>query len=245
MVVDASEDPSSEVDPILDAAPQPEHGPMFVDEPVSDTKFATDPRAGRKTPILSVGDGAFCFVDDSRCRASLLLSASVGLGIRAAGDAGPDIPYAQFMFRGGLVVRPLGWARQKWHPWGLGAIGSWSRGTGSVTLLGEDREPVQTHHTDAWRLGVHNQIWLSQKQHGLHLDFTLGTVRSHVLTSGLPLWGTHAEVAVGWGGWFGLFAGGDFLDRDTRVVFGVRGHALAAAPIIALALAGMALGGAM
>ena len=226
-------------------APQPEHGPFFVEEPVSDTRFATDPRAGRKTPRLSVGDGAFCFVDGSHCKASLILTADVGLGIRAAADAGPDIPYAQFMFRGGLVARPLAWSRRAWHPWGLGVIGSWSRGTGSVTLSGESREPVSTNRTDAWRVGVHNQIWFSQKQHGIHLDFTLGGVRSEVLTSGTPLWGSHAEVGVGWGGWLGLFASGDFLDRDTRVVFGLRGHSLAAAPIIALALAGMALGGAM
>jgi hypothetical protein len=241
----ANEHAPADVEPVVDAAPQPEHGPAFVPEPVSDTAFATDPRRGKRTPLLSVSDGGFCFVDDAWCRTSLILSASIGLGLRAAGDSGPDIPYAQFMFRGGLVARPLGWSRRTWHPWAVGAVGSWSRGTGSVTLLGEDREPVQTHHTDAWRVGLHNQIWLSKKPHGLHLDFTLGGVRSNVLTSGQPLWGSHAELGVGWGGWVGLFASGDFLDRDTRVVFGLRGHALAAAPIVALALAGMALGGAM
>jgi hypothetical protein len=245
MVVEVGDGAPDQVEAVSEAPPQPEHGPFFVDEPVSDTKFATDPRAGRKAPILSVGDGAFCFVDDAKCRASLVLSASVGLGLRAAADAGPDIPYAQFMFRGGIVARPLALSRKTWHPWGLGVIGSWSRGTGSITLAGEEREPSQTHHTDAWRLGLHNQIWLSQKAHGMHLDFTLGGVRSDVLTTGQPLWGTHAEVGFGWGGWLGLFASGDFLDRDTRVVFGLRGHAIAAGPIIALALAGLALGGAM
>lgn len=245
MVIESDDVAPEAVEPAVDAPPAPEHGPFFVGDPVSDTTFGTDPRAGRKTPLLSVADGGFCFVDDTHCKTSLLMSASVGLGVRAASDAGPDVPYAQFMFRGGLVARPLSLSRGTWHPWGLGVVGSWSRGTGSVTLSGEERTPRQTHHTDAWRVGLHNQIWFSKKPHGIHLDLTLGAVRSDVLTSGSPLYGTHAELGFGWGGWFGLFASGDFLDRDTRVVFGLRGHAIAAAPIIALAMAGMALGGAL
>jgi hypothetical protein len=118
-----------------------------------------------------------------------------------------------------------------------------------VTVSGssaeENQDVTSTDSTDAWRLGLYNQIWLSKKAHGLHLDLTLGTVRSDVLTSGHPLFGTHAEVAFGWGGWGSVFASGDFLDRDTRIVFGFRGHAIAAGPIIAMALAGLAIGGAL
>lgn len=227
-----------------------EYGPFFEEEAVSDTAFNTQPRRGKKTPILSVGNGAFCFVDGSACKVSLVLSASVGVGMRVpASDAGPDLPYSQFMFRGGLVTRPMMWTRRAWHPWGLGVVGSWSRGTGSVTQSGsaaeENPEVQTTDHTDAWRVGLYNQIWLSKKAYGLHLDLTLGTVRSDILTSGTALYGTHAELAFGWGGWGGLFASGDFLDRDTRIVFGFRGHGIAAGPIVALALAGLAMGGAL
>lgn len=226
--------------------PQPDYGPFWEAEPPSDATFATDPRKGRQTPVLSVGDGAFCFVNGSWCKASLILTASTGVGMRIpASDEGPDIPYAQFAFRGGLVVRPLMFGRRRdWHPWGLGMIASWSRGTGSITLDGEDGNR-DTPRTDAFRIAAFNQIWLSKKKHGIHLDLTIGGVQSEILTSGRTLWGTHAEVAFGWGGWGSLFAAADFLDRDTRVYFGLRGHGIAAGPIIAMALAGLAAGGAL
>jgi hypothetical protein len=165
-----------------------------------------------------------------------------------ASDQGPDMPYAMFTFRGGLSIRPLMLGKRRdWHPWGLGAVGSWSRGTGSVTVKGdfENQEVEETKRTDSVRFGVVNQLWLSKKPYALHLDFTMGGVRSEILTSGTALWGTHAEFAVGWGGWATLFASGDFLDRDTRVVFGFRGHGIAAGPIIAMAIAGLAAGGAL
>jgi hypothetical protein len=227
---------------------QEEYGPFFEPTPPSDTVHNTDPRKGKKTPILSVGNGAFCFVDGSHCKAALVLTAGIAAGMRVpASDAGPDLPYAHFEFRGGVVMRPLMFSRRAWHPWGVGAVASWSRGTGSVTVVGsfEEQDVAETDRTDAFRVGLYNQLWLSQKPHAMHIDFTFGTVNSEVLTSGRALWGTHAELGFGWGGWGGLFAGGDFLDRDTRVVFGFRGHGLVAGPIIGLALAGLAMGGAL
>lgn len=222
-----------------------EYGPFFEQEPPSDTRFGASISKGRK-PFGSVANGAFCFVDGSWCRASLLISAGVATGLRVpASDAGPDVPYAQFNVHGGLVFRPLMYAGRTWSPWGLGLVASWSRGTGSVTSNAGNTEHNDTKRTDATRVGVLNQIWLSKRPHGLHLDLTVGAVRSAVLTSGLPLWGTHAEVGFGVGGWATLFAGADFLDRDTRIMLGLRAHGIAAGPLIALALAGMAIGGAL
>jgi len=107
------------------------------------------------------------------------------------------------------------------------------------------RRPGGATRTDATRIALHNQIWLSKKAHGFHLDLSAGVVRSAVLDSGRSLWGTHAEIGVGIGGWATLFAGGDFLDRDARVMLGMRAHGIGAGPLIALALAGMAIGGAL
>lgn len=224
-----------------------DHGPFFVGDGPSDTAFATQPRK-RKTPLLSVGQGAFCFVDDTHCKTSLLADASVAAGVRApASHKGPDMPYAQYGFRGGLVIRPLMFKRKDWHPWGIGVVGGWSQGTGSVVVQSTEDgvEKSDTDRTPAVRVGLVNQLWLSQKPHAMHIDFTLGGVRSPVLTSGIPLIGTHAEVAFGWGGWGALYAAGDFLDRDTRISFGFRAHGIAAGPLIALAVLGAALGGAL
>lgn len=224
-----------------------EYGPFFEAEPATDTAYPSD---GRKTkyPVLSVGSGAFCFVEGSHCKASMLASAEVAAGVRApSSDKGPDLPHAHYGFRGGFVVRPLMFSRKAWHPWGIGVIGSWTRGTGSATVEGDadSQEVAETERTDAWRVAAVNQLWLSRKRYGVHLDFTMGIVRSQVLTSGAALFGTHAELAFGWGGWGSVFAGGDFLDRDTRFVFGFRSHGIAAGPIIAAALLGLALGGAL
>jgi hypothetical protein len=224
-----------------------EYGPFFEDEAPSDTAHAGRARKG-KAPVLSIGRGAFCFVEGTHCRSALLLDAGIAAGMRVpASDAGPDIPYAQFSVRAGFTVRPLAISRRTWNPWGLGVVGSWSRGTGSVTgaVSEEDSTIESTDSTDAWRVGLINQIWLSRRPYGLHFDFTIGAVRSSVLTSGVALWGTHAEVAFGWEGWAALFAGGDFLDRDSRLFFGMRAHGIAAAPLIALAIAGFAAGGAL
>ena len=224
-----------------------EYGPFFEDEAASDTKHASRLEK-RKTPLFSVGQGSFCFLDGSRCKASLLISAGVGAGLRVpASDAGPDMPYSQFNVHGGFVVRPLMYTGRDWHPWGLGVVASWSRGTGSVTVTGDamNQDVQSTERTDATRIGLLNQFWLTKKAHGLHIDVTLGAVRSDVLTSKYKLWGTHAEVGFGVGGWATLFAGADFLDRDTRLVLGLRAHGILSGPLIALALAGMAIGGAL
>ncbi|HWB77422.1 MAG TPA: hypothetical protein VG755_20790, partial [Nannocystaceae bacterium] len=66
-----------------------EYGPFFEQEPPSDTRFGASISKGRK-PFGSVANGAFCFVDGSWCRASLLISAGVATGLRVpASDAGP------------------------------------------------------------------------------------------------------------------------------------------------------------
>lgn len=242
------DEPSTDVEPVSEAPSDEEHGPFFEAPAVSDTAHATDPRKGKKAPVLSVHDGALCFVNGTYCKTSLVLDAGVGAGMRLpASDAGPDVPFAQFTFRGGFAVRPLMFGRRQWHPWGLGVVGSWSRGTGSVTVQGsaEDQDVSSTDSTDAVRVAALNQLWLSKKPHAMHIDFSFGAVRSDVLTSGIALWGSHAEVAFEWGGWGGVFASGDFLDRDTRVVFGFRGHGIAAGPVLAMVLAGLAMGGAM
>ena len=229
-----------------------DYGPFFEDEAPSDLQYLAQPRPGR-LPVLSVGDGAFCFVEGTYCKASMILSADIGAGVRApASDEGPDVPYAQFTFRGGVAIRPAmirsnRSRRKAWGSWGLGVVSSWSKGTGAITQRGnlEELENNSTVSTTAFRIGAINQMWLSKRNHATHLDFTFGGVRSEVLTSGVKLWGTHAEVAMGFGGWGGLFLSGDFLDRDTRVVFGFRGHGIAAAPIVAMALVGLAAGGAL
>lgn len=231
----------------LGAKAKGEYGPLFEDEAASDTSHRSKLQR-TKTPLLSVGKGAFCFLDGSRCKISLLISAGVGAGLRVpASDAGPDMPYSQFMVHGGFVVRPLMLAGREWHPWGLGAVASWSRGTGSVTVTGDsmNQDVDSTDRTDAMRIGLLNQFWMTKKPHGLHLDVTLGAVRSQVLTSDYKLWGTHAELGVGLGGWATVFGGADFLDRDVRLVLGLRAHGVLSAPIIALAVAGMAIGGAL
>lgn len=223
------------------------YGPFFEDEAPSETSWATASRK-KKTPVLSVGGGALCFVEGSHCRVSLLVTGEVAAGMRLpSSDKGPDLPHSHFGFRGGVAIRPLMFSRHAWHPWGVGFIGSWTRGTGAATVEGdsENQTVEQSERTDSWRLAMVNQLWLGQRPYAMHIDFTIGAARSPVLTSGVALWGTHAEVAFGWGGWAALFAGGDFLDRDARVLFGVRAHGIAAAPAIALAVLGLALGGAL
>ncbi|MGH1341003.1 MAG: hypothetical protein ACRBN8_05600 [Nannocystales bacterium] len=256
-----SDDPAGDTDLVevssdtqLDEADEDEdaddYGPFFEDEPPGDLEFLGQPRLGR-VPVLSVGEGAFCFVEGTYCKASMILSADVGAGIRApASDEGPDIPYAQFTFRGGVAIRPSmirPRKRKAWGSWGIGIVSSWSKGTGAVTVRGDSQsqEVESSNDTTVFRVAAINQMWLSKRNHATHLDFTFGGARSDVLTSGVRLWGTHAEVAMGFGGWGGLFLSGDFLDRDTRVVLGFRGHGIAAAPIVAMALAGLAAGGAL
>ena len=128
-----------------------------------------------------------------------------------------------------------------WHPWGVGLVGSWSRGTASPA---GGKNPDGTPHTDAWRVVLVNQLWLSKKRNGFHLDLDLGIVRSTVFARVGRFYGTHAGLSANWGGWGGLFMAADLLDHDTRIVFGFRANGLAAAPAIGLVLLGLLAGGA-
>lgn len=241
---------SAPASPPAPSGPTPEHGPFFAPEGPAATRFSSGPPPGAP-PRLSVGRGAFCFVEDAQCRSALLASIDVGIGVNAiAGDRGVDLPYAHYNFRGGFTVRPVTLIRKRWHPWSIGAMASWSRGTGVVATTGsvqdaENQIVQSTPHTTSYRFGLVNQLWLSQKRHAFHIDLTAGLVRSSVLTYVGWYNGTHLEVAAGWGGWGGFFVGGDFMDGDTRAVFGFRGHGIATAPAVALILLGLLAGGAL
>lgn len=228
--------------------PQPEYGPFFEPEPPSESAHPSDPPPG-KPPALSVGGGAFCFVEDAQCRISLLASADIGLGVNIpAGDRGVDVPMSQWGFRGGLTLRPVTLLKHRWHRWAIGVTGGFARSSGALATTfssaGDSMPDFQeVIHTNATRVALLNQLWLSQKRNAVHLDFELGVVRSEVLTSQDRFWGTHADLALGVGGWGSVFFGADFLDQDTRLVFGLRGHAIGAAPIAALVLLGLLAGG--
>lgn len=227
-----------------------EHGPFFAPEAPTEARFSSGPKPGAP-PRFSLGQGMFCFVEDAQCRISLLASIDVGIGFNAIGKRGPDLPYAHANFRGGLTVRPLTLIRKKWHPWAVGVVASWSRGTGVLVPTGDTDDMTgeavvdQTPRTLAHRFALVNQVWLSQKRNAFHLDFTIGLVRSSVLADTKNIYaGTHAELAGGWGGWGSLFVSGDFLYSDTRVVAGFRGHGIATAPAVGLLLLGLLAGGA-
>lgn len=230
----------------------PEYGPFFAPEAPAETQFPSGPKPGAP-PRFSVGGGAFCFVEDAQCRLSLLASVDVGIGVNAiAGDRGVDLPYAHYNFRGGLTLRPVTLVAKRWHPWSLGVVASWSRGTGVIANSGsvsdpEDSSLKSTQNTSAWRVGLVNQVWLSQKRNAFHLDLTVGLVRSSVLSyPGVYNYsGTHAEIAAGWGGWGAFFVSSDFLYGDTRLVAGFRGHGIAVAPAVGLILLGLLAGGAL
>lgn len=225
-------------------------GPFYEASPVSEVEFPGDAyRPDRKQPFASVAGGTFCFVEDSMCAASLLADADVGVGLNViTSDRGLNVPYTQLRVRGGFTLRPLELAKRRWHPWGVGVVASWSLGSGSITATNRDPSDantgiVETNPIRSWRIAVVNQIWLAQKRNALHLDFTLGTVNSSVLDAQGRYWGTHAEVALGFGGWGGLYFAGDFLDADSRVFMGVRGHGIATGPLIALIVLGLVAGG--
>jgi len=225
-------------------------GPFYEAEPVTELEFPGDAwRPDRKQPFASVGGGSFCFVEDSVCGASLIADADVGVGLNViTTNRGLNVPYTQFRVRGGLSLRPLELIKQRWHPWGVGVVGSWSLGSGSITATNRDPSDantsiVETNSIRSYRVGLLNQIWLAQKRNALHLDFTLGAVNSSVLDAQGRYWGTHAEFALGFGGWGGLYFAGDFLDSDSRVFMGVRGHGIATGPLIALIVLGLVAGG--
>lgn len=226
-------------------APVREYGPFFTAPAPADTHFPSGLRRN-PWPVLSVGKGQFCFVEDAMCRSSLLASADLGAGINVLGGGQrPDLPFARAGFRLGVTVRPWSLAKGRPHPWMIGVVGAWSRATGSVRVDADGTHEVNP--VDSWRIGIVNQMWMSQRPHAVHLDFTLGGVRSPVLdgSTAFALWGTHAELELAFGGFGGVFLGADFLDRDLRMLVGVRGHALVAAPVVALVLLGLAAGGAL
>ncbi len=227
-----------------------DYGPFFEPAPASEVVFPGDAvKPDARKSFASVAGGAFCFVEDSVCGASLIADADVGVGLNVINsNRGLDVPYTQFRVRGGITLRPLRLAKQRWHPWGVGLVASWSLGSGSITATNRDPTDALTDVTEtdpirAWRIALVNQIWLAQKRNALHLDFSLGTVNSSVLDAEGRYWGTHVEVALGFGGWGGLYMAGDFLDQDTRVFFGMRGHGIATGPLIALIVLGLVAGG--
>ncbi len=224
------------------------YGPFFEAWPASDTAHRGS-MGSKSVPPLAIAGGWFCVIEGTHCKISLLASVDIAVGMRLpASDKGPDMPYAQFGVRGGFVLRPKALVGASWHPWGIGLASSWSRGNGSVTMAGDATggRVASTSHTDSVRIALVNQLWLGQKPHrSWHGDFSIGAVRSEVLTTHLKRWGTHAEVAFGLGGWAALFASGDFLDEDARVMLGLRVHALFGGPVAGVAAAGLAAGGAL
>jgi hypothetical protein len=225
-------------------------GPFYEPEPVSEVHFPGDAyRPDRTHPFASVAGGTFCFVEDSACGASLIADADVGVGLNViTSSRGFDVPYTQFRVRGGFTFRPVVLAKKRWHKWGVGVVGSWSLASGSITATNTNPEDpnVSVTETDAirtYRVGLINQLWLSQKRNALHVDFTLGAANSSVLDFSGRYWGTQAELGLGFGGWGGLYVAGDFFDGDTRVFIGMRGHAIATGPMIALIVLGLVAGG--
>lgn len=235
--------PVAPIAPVAAKKTARETGPFFAEEPPEETRFPGGLRRD-DPPRFSLGKGKFCFLDDAKCKASLVATADVGVGVNILAGAGsaPDLPYAQYNFRGGLVLKPLTLTRDGgWHPWGLGFAAGWSRGTGSPIVA------LETQHTDSARFFLINQIWLAQKRNAFHLDVDFGIVRSHIRAKGentVAAFGTHASLSANWGGWGGVFLAGDFLYQDTRIILGFRGHGIAAGPAIGLVLLGLLAGGA-
>lgn len=247
---------SDDIGPVHQGNKDHDFGPFYEAEPVTELEHPSQVREAY--PFFSVGKGAFCFVEDSNCRSALLVGADISAGLNViSGDGGFDVPLTQYRILGGVSLRPMYLARHKWHPWGLGATFDWSRASGPVAagevLDGEVLANEDRKHITAIRIGLLNQIWLSQKKNALHVDIKVGTIQSSVLNypgpegctnpNGRCYWGTTAEVGLGFGGWGTLYLAGDFLDQDTRVFVGFRVHGIAAAPVAGLAVAGYAAGG--
>jgi hypothetical protein len=233
-----------------DASPGGEYGPFFEAEPTSEVRSPT-PRARSGQPLFAVGGGVFCFVEDTRCKSSLIADFDFGVGVNVVGsDRGIDVPFTQWRARGGFTVRPFYLARDEWHRWGLGASVSYAQGspqvaTGQVDTSDPFADVNETGPLKSLRVDVNNQLWMSQKRNALHVDFTIGAARTTVLDAPGLYWGTHAEVGMGWGGLAGFYGSLDFLDQDLRAVFGFRTHAAFAGPIIGILALGLAAGGAV
>lgn len=217
--------------------------PTFMVAPRDEVTWGVPPRT---RPLLSVGQGTFCFIEDASCKASLLAFADIGAGFNAIeSDEAFDVPYTQFRVGGGFTVRPLTLAGQGWHPWSTGLVVSHSWGSGSVLPGTDDSTFVERDVTRALRIGLVQQLWFGPRRNALHVDAIIGVVRSNVFNavSQEAYSGTNVELGLGFGGWGGVFVNGDFLDGDARIVMGFKGHALAAMPVAALVISGLLLGG--
>ena len=126
----------------------------------------------------------------------------------------------------------------------MGLTAAYAVGTGGIRL--QDQDVLEADRTQAVRIAMVHQLWLWHRPHAVHLDASVGAVRSGVLGPDRKvhdLWGTHVELALGFGGWAALVVGGDFLDQDTRIVFAFRTHAFAGGPIAAITALGLWGGG--
>ncbi len=231
-------------------APEGEFGPFYEGEPDSEVHWPT-PKVRPGQPLLGVGGGAFCFGEDAGCKASLLADFDFGVGMNIVGsDRGIDVAYTQWRVRGGFTVRPFQLARERFHPWGVGLTVSYSQGSPQIaTGRGSSSDPFadveETGTLEGLRISMIHQIWLSQRRNALHVDLSVGGVQTTVFDAQGRFWGTHAEVAVGWGPWASFFGSADFLDRDLRAVFGFRTHAMVGAPVFGLLVLGLLAGGAL
>jgi hypothetical protein len=180
--------------------PPREVGPFFVEEPPEETRFPGGPRRA-DPPRFSIGRGKFCFVDDAACRASLIATADVGVGVNVT--RGADYSFAQFNFRGGLVLKPLTLTKDGgWHPWGLGLGAGWSRGTGNPRQHGrrhrDDPHARLARHPRQPAVAVAEAQRLPPRPRPRHRP--LHRARQHE-----QYFGTHAGLSANWGGWGGLF----------------------------------------
>jgi hypothetical protein len=240
---DVTQAPATDSSAEEEASSPPNHEATFMVAPRDEVGYASPYPAH---PRLSVGNGYFCFVEDSTCSMSLLAWVDVGAGINAIEtDEAFDVPYTQFRVGGGITFRPIKIAKKTWHPWAVGPVVSWSLGSGSVLPGSNDTPFIERDDTRAIRFGVVNQLWLGPRRNGFHLDATIGAVSSSVFNaiSDKRYSGFNAEFGAGFGGWGGVFVNGDFLDGDTRIVFGFKGHAIAAGPVAVLVISGLLLGG--
>ena len=236
-------------------------GLFFEAEPYSELQFPSHlwpKKTSPNYPLFSLKKGTFCWLEDARCDFALILDADIGAGVNVVRfTRGFDLPHSQWRVRAGWsthLMRVANRSARDWHPWGLGLVGSWSvgsptlvvgRSVGKDGVVGKDSDgkTIELSPIQSWRIGVVNQIWLQNRNFSPHLDLTVGTIYSSILDFPGRFWGSHVEVAYAWGGWGGFFLAADFLDRDTRFLGGFRAHGIAALPISALLVMGVAAAG--